>query len=165
MMIITASAYMAWINTCTMSRPRGHEAKSATTLVVSPELKGEFERLASIVPKSRGTVLFRRGDPVSGLFLIRKGKVSLELDAAICTYPTRILGPGSVVGLPATVSGSAYSLTAKVMVDSELGYVSRQKMIELLRSDSRLCLQAMEMVSQEISRIRSAAKNGRTSHN
>lgn len=156
-MIVTAFLDMAWIRTwTTMSR---QEARNAATFVVSPELKKEFERLASAVSKSKGTVLFRRGDPVSGIFLIRKGKVSLELDPASHTWSVRTLGPGSVAGLPATVSGAAYSLTAKVMVDSELGFISRRKMLKLLGSEPRLCLQAMEMVSQEISRMRSAVKN------
>ncbi len=126
--------------------------------VLSPQLRTELERLASIVSKPKGTVLFRRGDPVSGAFLIREGKVNLELDPAIPIYPPRTLRSGSIVGLPASVSGAAYSLTARVMEDSELGYIPRQEVIELLESNPHLCFEAMEMVSEEISRMRSALK-------
>ena len=128
------------------------------TFVVSAELKSEFERLSSTVSKSKGTVLFRRGDPAHGVFLVRKGKVKVELDYADGIYPTRTLGPGSVAGLPGTVSGATYSLTAKVAEDSELGYIPRQKLIRLLAADPALCLSAMKTVSREISRMRAAVK-------
>ncbi len=128
------------------------------TFVVSADLKMEFEKLSSAVSKRKGTVLFRRGDPASGLFLVRKGKVTLELESAERVYPTRILGPGSVAGLPASVSGAAYSLTAKVAEDSELGYIAREKLIQLLGANPQLCMSAMKMMSREISRMRAAVK-------
>ena len=133
--------------------------KSAAPFVISSKLKIEFERLGAVVAKSKGTILFRRGDPVSGLFLIRKGKLALELDPASGIYPPHALGPGTVAGLPATVTGAAYSLTARVMEDSELAYVPRQRVLKLLAGDPRLCLLAMQTVSQEISRMRAAVKN------
>jgi CRP-like cAMP-binding protein len=128
------------------------------SFIVSTELKIQLERLASIVSRPKGTVLFRRGEEVSGIFLIREGKVNLGLDSDGGLYPTRSLGPGSVLGLPATVSGAAYSLTAEVTEDSELGFVPRQAVIVLLRESPFLCFQVMEMLSDEISGIRSAMK-------
>ncbi len=127
--------------------------------VVSAELKTEFEKISSTVTKTRGTLLFRRGDPASGVFLVRKGTVTLELDSAERIYRTRTLGPGSVAGLPASVSGNAYSLTAKVAEDSELGYIPREKLIKLLGENPHLCFSAMKVMSSEISRMRAAVKS------
>ena len=132
------------------------------TFVVSADLKSEFEKLSSAVSKSKGTVLFRRGDPASGLFMVRTGKVTLELESAERVYPTRILGPGSVAGLPASVSGAAYSLTATVAEDSELAYIPREKLIRLLGENPQLCMSAMRMMSREISRMRAAVKRSPT---
>jgi CRP/FNR family transcriptional regulator len=131
----------------------------ANAFVISANLKAAFERLGAVVTKSKGAVLFRRGDPVSGLFLIRKGELALELDPASQIYPPHALGPGTVAGLPATVTGAAYSLTARVMEDSELSYVPRPRVLKLLANDPRLCLLAMQTVSAEISRMRAAVKN------
>ncbi len=128
------------------------------TFVVSAELKTEFERMSSTVSKSKGAVLFRRGDPAHGVFLIRKGKVRVELDSAGRIFPTQTLGPGSVAGLPASVSGAAYSLTAKVAEDSELGYIPRGQLIKLLGCNPQLCMSAMKVMSREISRMRAALK-------
>lgn len=125
-------------------------------LVVSPHLRTELQHLASGVSKRKGSVLFRRGDPVAGVFLIRKGKVRLQLEADSRLYPARTLGPGSIVGLPATLSGAPYSVTAEVREDAELGFVSRQDFLALIASDTALCLQAMNLISQEIAGVRSA---------
>lgn len=133
-------------------------AATCRNLIVSPELKDEFERLATLVSRPKGTVLFRRGDSVSGVFLIRTGKVSLALDCETPFYPKRILGAGCVVGLPATVSGAPYSLTAEVVEDSELGFISRQAVMDSLRRNPHLCFQVMDMLSGEISGIRAAVK-------
>ncbi|HEV2728634.1 MAG TPA: cyclic nucleotide-binding domain-containing protein [Terriglobales bacterium] len=130
----------------------------SSNLIPSPELKAGLEQLATIVSKPKGMILFRRGDPPAGVFLIRSGRVSLALDFPNSAYPPRILGPGAIVGLPATVSGNPYSLTAKVLEDSELAFVSRHAVLECLEDNPLLCFQVMDMLSGEISDIRSAFK-------
>jgi CRP-like cAMP-binding protein len=133
-------------------------ATPGKNLIPSPELQAKLERLATIVFKPKGANLFRRGDDVSGVFLIRRGQVSLALDCETPVYPARILGPGAIAGLPATVSGNPYSLTAKVVEDAELAFVPRDAVLECLHSDPILCFQVMDMLSGEISGIRSAFK-------
>ena len=132
-------------------------------LIPSPELQAELERLATIVFKPKGTILFRRGEDVSGVFLIRAGRVSLALDCESRVYPARVLGPGAIVGLPASVSGNPYSLTAKVCEDSELAFVARAALLGCLRNNPSLCFQVMDMLSGEISGIRSAFKQNGSS--
>jgi CRP/FNR family transcriptional regulator len=127
-------------------------------LIPTPELRAELESLATIVFKPKGTTLFRRGGAVSGVFLIRSGRVSLGLDYETRVYPARILGPGAIVGLPATVSGSPYSLTAKAVDDSELAFVPRKAVVARLKNNPVLCFQVMDMLSGEIAGIRAAFK-------
>jgi CRP-like cAMP-binding protein len=127
-------------------------------LIPSPELQAELERLATTVFKPTGTILFRRGDDVSGMYLIRSGQVRLCLDCETPLYPARILGPGAIVGLPATVSGNSYSLSAKVVEDSELAFIPRDAVLKCLQINPVLCFQVMDMLSGEISDIRTAFK-------
>jgi CRP-like cAMP-binding protein len=133
-------------------------ATQSINLIPSPELKAELEQLATIVFKPRATVLFRRGDDAYGLFLIRSGRVSLALDCETSLYPARILGPGAIVGLPGSVSGNPYSLTAKVVDDAELAFVPRDAVLACLQNNPTLCFQVMDILSGEISDIRSAFK-------
>jgi CRP-like cAMP-binding protein len=129
---------------------------SLTNLVPSPELKAEFERLATTVFKPKGAALFQRGDKPSGVYLIRSGQVSLGLDCDNPVYPARILGPNAIVGLPASVSGNAYSLTATAVEDSELAFVPRNALVTCLKKNPAFCFQVMDILSDEIADIRSA---------
>jgi len=129
-------------------------------LVVSIALREQFLAAGTPVLKRKGTILFSRGDPVTGLFLIRSGRVSLVLDGANPAFPPRTLGAGAVVGLPAAVGGSPYSLTAKVVEDAELAFVPCQAVAECLKQNPALCFEVMDILSREISGTRSALKRG-----
>jgi CRP-like cAMP-binding protein len=90
------------------------------TLVAPDELKRHLITVGTPAQRARGTYLFRRGDAVTGIFLISRGTVRLGLDGDPAGFPSRDVGPGSVVGLPASLSDSSYSLTAEVSEDAEL---------------------------------------------
>jgi CRP/FNR family transcriptional regulator, anaerobic regulatory protein len=121
------------------------------------ELAAELDRVASTVSLRRGTHLFHAGDPLSGIYIVRKGSVLLLVREGPSIYPPRTLGPGEIVGLPATLTGH-YSLTATVVEDSILGFVPGPKVTEMLEVSPRLCMIAMRLMSEEIARVRSALK-------
>ena len=79
-----------------------------------------------------------------GVFLVREGKVSLRLDGV--GIATRTLGPGSLLGLPATQNGRPYSLTAMVTKDSRLDFISREAVLLILHSDTLVCFQALHIL-------------------
>jgi CRP/FNR family transcriptional regulator len=133
-------------------------AATPRELAVSPAMQEEFLRLATPTFKPKGTILFRHGDAVVGLYLIRKGRVCVGLDGMNPAFPPRILGAGSVVGLPATVAGSPYSLTAEVLEDSDLAFVPREAVVDCLRRNPQLCFEVMDILSVEISGTRFAIK-------
>jgi CRP-like cAMP-binding protein len=128
-------------------------------LAVSPAMQEHFLRVSTPMFKPKGTILFRHGDPGIGLYLIRKGRVCLALESANPAFPPRILSVGSVAGLPATVAGSPYSLTAEVLDDADLAFVPRDAVVECLRRNPQLCFEVMGMLSGEISGTRFAIKN------
>ncbi len=98
-----------------------------------------------------GEELFRQGDPVRGVFLVNSGKVKLSLELQ---QGSLLAEAGSVLGLPAAVRDSTYSLNATVVDDSELTYVAHQDMRKLLNSDSELCFQVVQILSGELQRLR-----------
>jgi CRP-like cAMP-binding protein len=65
------------------------------------------------------------------------------------------LGPGNVVDLPAAINGT-YSVTAKAAIDSELGMITADRVIELLAARPALCRVAMRRMSQAVARMRSS---------
>jgi len=123
-------------------------------LLAPAQLRSELHRMGFVLQRRRGAFLFHRGDPGKGVFLVRKGSVTLQLDGAEL-LPSRRLGPGSILGLPATLAGTTYSLAAEVREDAELDFISREDLLTLMRKDSALCLQAMDLLSKEIASLRS----------
>jgi CRP-like cAMP-binding protein len=85
--------------------------------------------------------------------------VRLFLDNSEALFGPRILGPGSVVGLPAAVAGTPYSLSADVVEDAELACVPQKALADCLRQNPALCFEVMDILSHEISHTRSAIKN------
>lgn len=125
---------------------------------ISSALRQQLLQISKFAIRRAGTVLFRRGDPCAGLFLILSGGVRMVLEPSVGVFPDRVLGPGCVLGLPSAMAGEPYSLTAEVIEDAELAHVTQQKLTECLRQDSQLCFEVMEMLSREISDTRTAIK-------
>jgi CRP-like cAMP-binding protein len=131
------------------------------TLVAPDELKAHLIAAGSPIRRGRGTYLFRRGDAVTGIFLISRGTVRLGLDGNPASFPWREVGPGSVVGLPASLSDSSYSLTAEVIEDAELVFLPRQRLLDLLREKTDLCFQIMNVLTEELTQTRAALERVR----
>jgi CRP-like cAMP-binding protein len=121
------------------------------------ELAAELDRIASNVTLRKGTALFHCGDTLSGVFVVRKGLVTLFVDNQNSIFPPRTVGKGAIVGLPATLTGH-YSLTARVAEDSEVGFIPGPSVTQMLECSPRLCMIAMRMMSEEIARVRTALK-------
>lgn len=120
-------------------------------------LHDELDRLASGVSMPSGTLLFRCGDPVSGIFVIRSGTVNMYLDSGVHTHLAKTLGPGEIAGLPAALTG-VYSLSAQVAEDAVLGFIPAPVVSALLERSPHLCLLAARAMSDEIARTRSGMR-------
>jgi CRP-like cAMP-binding protein len=131
------------------------------TLVAPDDLKAHLITTGTSIERARGTYLFRRGEPVTGIFLIIEGVVRLGLDGNPAGFPSREVGLGSVVGLPATLSDSNYSLTAEVLEDCRLTFLSRQSLLDLLRQKPELCFQVMSILTEELAQTRTALERVR----
>lgn len=123
------------------------------------ELSAELDRIASKVNMPRGTMLFRCGDLVSGVFVVHKGAVIMSIEGAESAFPPRVLGPGQIVGLPASLTGT-YSLSARVAEDAELGFIPARQVTDLFECSPRLCLLAMRIIGEEIARTRTILRDG-----
>ncbi len=127
-------------------------------LKLSLDLRKQLKTIARQSSAVRGKVLFHEGDPVRGAFLIRSGSVKLSLEGAAKLYGTRTVGAGDIFGLPATVLGKPYSLTAKALKDCDLYFIPRAKLLKLLRQDPRVGYQVVRILGSEINLMRSAAQ-------
>ena len=123
---------------------------------VSKTVQSHLLAAARPLNEPKGAVLFRRDDPAFGVFLIRKGSVSLRLEtgegkAILVRKATR----DSIIGLPSTLSGSRYSLTAVTLEKSEFALIERPALLELIKRDSSLGLELLRALGEEVAEMRS----------
>jgi len=124
---------------------------------VSPSVRSKLLTVAHQISEPKGTVLFHRNDPASGIFLICKGRVALKLEIGQHggAVLKRIVARDSILGLPGTLASGQYSLTAVAIEDSEVAFVDRASLLELMKTDSsELGLELIRLVGEEVIRIR-----------
>ncbi len=127
---------------------------ASNILSAPPDLQNSLETLGQVTQVSAGSVIFKTGDENLGVFLIRKGKVCLRVEDL--PLLDRVFPAGSLLGLPATFTGSQYSLTAIAVANSEVLRVPRDKFLHLMQEKPILCQQAADMLSREVAFIQTA---------
>jgi CRP/FNR family cyclic AMP-dependent transcriptional regulator len=123
-------------------------------LRTDPEVVAGLERISTPVEASKGTLLFRQGERVKGVYVIKRGRVLLSMSRGTKRMKYRTVGPGYVIGLPATLTGQPYSLTAEVMQKVELGFVPRAEAFQFLENDPELCIRLIDFLGRELAWLR-----------
>lgn len=122
-----------------------------------PVVLRALAKLTVPVPCPEDRMLFRQGDECSGLFVLYTGQANLELrcdmEEVVASFP---ISDGSLLGLPAALSGEKYSLTAIVKAGSEVGFITRSSLLHLMKSDSALALKALQVLAAQTSAARAA---------
>jgi CRP-like cAMP-binding protein len=98
--------------------------------------------------KPKGSVLFRRGEKATGIYVVLSGKVSLDL--GFDTAFARSYGSGALLGLPATLTKRDYSMTATVTEDAKLGFCSARSLDLLLQKRPELCQQLLAILAERM---------------
>ncbi len=128
------------------ARPPAAEAFAAQAeLIAALQQRG----LQSTHPK--GTVLFQQGDTNQGVYLLLSGSARLLVqrdDQRI--VPVRVVGRGTLLGLPGTILNRTYLFTAKLAEDSRVVFVPSAALIEFLRERSDICFDVVELLGGEL---------------
>ena len=130
--------------------------KLAAPFVAPFQIWKQLEREGAICDVTPGSFLFRRGEASKGVFVVLEGRVALSAGEDP-TRIVRIAEKGSLLGLPATVSGKRYSLTAEVVAESRLALLTPARFRELLRDNPMLGPTVVQMLAEEVSAVRKLA--------
>src|ERR1700732_5129140 len=88
-----------------------------------------IQALAAITPAAvypKGAMLFVEGQSPRGVFVLCSGRVKLSTSSADGrTLILRMSESGEVLGLPATVTGKPYELTAEVIEPTQANFIAR----------------------------------------
>src|ERR1700688_2194838 len=110
------------------------------------------QRLAAITSAAaypKGATLFVEGQSPRGVFVLCSGKVKLSTSSADGrSLILRISEPGEVLGLPATVTGKPYELTADVIEPTQANFISRPDLLNFLREHGEAALRVAQQLGE-----------------
>jgi CRP/FNR family transcriptional regulator len=110
------------------------------------------QRLSSITSAAsypKGATLFVEGQAVRGVFILCAGRVKLSttsIDGR--TLIVRISETGEVLGLPATVTGNPYELTADVIEPTQANFIARADFLSFLREYGEVSLRVAQQLGE-----------------
>ena len=97
----------------------------------------------------KGATLFVEGQPSRGVFILCGSRVKLSTSSADGkSLIVRIAETGEVLGLPATVTGKAYELTAEVIEPSQANFIARQDFLVFLRQHGEAALRVAQQLGE-----------------
>jgi len=118
-------------------------------------LADKLHSLGSATQLPKGTFIFGQGDPAKGVYMIDKGQASVSLagEDGIPRW-SRVVGSGAILGLPSSISGEPYTLSAVALENVDATFVSRSAVCELMASDVSIAAQIVSLLSDELADLR-----------
>jgi CRP/FNR family transcriptional regulator len=87
------------------------------------------------------SVLFRQGEYIQGVFIVRSGAVKLSITSSKGrAVILRVAGVGEILGLSSVLSGEACIATAETLEETEIAQVERELFLQILLSDPEAAL-------------------------
>jgi CRP-like cAMP-binding protein len=125
--------------------------KPQNPFALPPELIEALLPNSSAVAVAQGITIFRQADACRGAFILQSGRCRLSIQAAngVEVY-SRILTPGCILGLPATLCGEVYNTSAVAIDSCELACIDVQSFQEFVRTSPDLSIAIVQAMSREL---------------
>ncbi len=115
---------------------------------LSPQALEGLDRISSSATYPKGALLFVEGQDSRGVFVICNGRVKLSANSTDGkSLILRIADPGEVVGLPGTISGKPYEVTAEALEPIQANFITRDLFLQFLREYGEVTLRVAEILS------------------
>jgi CRP/FNR family transcriptional regulator len=114
-----------------------------------PDALKKLSEITGSATYPKGATLFVEGQLPRGVFILCSGHVKLSTSSADGkTLILRISEPGDLIGLPATISGKPYEVTAEVIEPTQANFISRTDFIAFLREFGDAALRVAQELSE-----------------
>ena len=114
-----------------------------------PAALQRLETITSAAAYPKGATLFVEGQSPRGVFVLCSGRVKLSTTSADGkTLILRIADAGEVLGLPGTVTGKDYELTAEVIETAQANFISRTDFLSFLREHGEAALRVAQQLGE-----------------
>ena len=127
------------------------------SFIADPDLLRALDRRATPVDCRAERILFSQGDAPVGLYILKSGQATLILHSPSGEPVNSILAAaGSLLGLPAVVSDSPYSLTGIAQSSAHVSFLPRGEFLALMKSDPAIAFQILTVLAAEVRSARQA---------
>lgn len=117
----------------------------------SAALRHELEKLMMAREYPERSLLFAEGQPATGVFIVRSGRVKLTMGSDKGRrMVVEMAGPGEVLGLSATISGKPSEVTAETLTACRVSFINQPEFIAFLEKHPGACLQISLLLSDEL---------------
>jgi CRP/FNR family transcriptional regulator, cyclic AMP receptor protein len=107
-----------------------------------------LDAISSSATYPKGAILFVEGQEPRGIFIICNGRVKLSASSADGkSLILRIANAGEVVGLPGTISGKAYEVTAKALEPIQANFILGDVFLKFLREHGEVAVRVAGILS------------------
>lgn len=114
----------------------------------------ELEAISFPVQYPAGVALFTEGEAPRGIFILHSGRVKLFLCSGDGrTLILRMAKAGDVLGLPGTLTGKQYEVTAETLSPCQLTFVKREPFLRFMHEHNEVSIG----VSQQLTTIYTSA--------
>lgn len=108
-----------------------------------------LDAISSSATYPRGSVLFVEGQSPRGVFILCNGKVKLfGTSSSGKALIFRIAEPGEIIGLPSTLSGKPYELTAEALEPIQANFIRRDDFLSFLGKYGDAALRVAQMLGE-----------------
>jgi CRP/FNR family transcriptional regulator, cyclic AMP receptor protein len=109
-----------------------------------------LEALDAITTSSaypKGALLFVEGQEPRGVFIICNGKIKLSASSADGkSLILRTAEAGEIVGVPGTIAGQPYEVTAEALEPIQANFIPREEFLQFLREHGEAALRVTEIL-------------------
>ncbi len=108
-----------------------------------------LDAISSSATYPRGSLLFVEGQSPRGVFILCNGKAKLfGASSSGKALIFRIADPGEIIGLPSTLSGKPYELTAEALEPIQANFIRRDDFLSFLRKYGDAALRVAQMLGE-----------------
>lgn len=108
-----------------------------------------LDAISSSVTYPKDAILFVEGQEPRGVFVLCNGRVKLSTNSVDGkSIIVRMVEAGELVGLPGTLSGKAYELTAEALEPLQANFIPRDAFMQFLRQHGEAAVRVAEILSK-----------------
>jgi CRP/FNR family transcriptional regulator, cyclic AMP receptor protein len=116
---------------------------------LAPPILSELDSISASATYPKGAVLFVEGQDPRGVFVVCNGRVKMSASSrGGKSLILRIAQAGEIIGLPGTISGRPYEVTAEALEPIQANFIPRKPFLEFLGAHGVVALRIAEALSE-----------------